>query len=117
VQFIAIGVLTALSVLLTMGPTANAAGFDSESILVGVVDMTPSGSLAWSGEIESFSSLHDSVADTELVESEGTVDVALMTPLAAPEPPAIVLAGMALAGLIGSRSLLQKRRKATKETI
>jgi hypothetical protein len=31
-------------------------------------------------------------------------------------PPAIVLAGMALGGLICGRSILSKRRKSTKET-
>ena len=47
---------------------------------------------------------------------EGDVNLKLMTGLAAPEPPAIVLAGMALGGLICGRSFLQKRRKSTKET-
>ena len=46
---------------------------------------------------------------------QGDVDVTLMTGIAAPEPPAIVLAGMALGGLICGRSFLQKR-KTTKET-
>lgn len=104
-QFITIGVFTALSALLALGSNANASTF-------AVVDTTPAASLAWSGENESYCHL-------TLPAIEGScdeVDLKLMTALAAPEPPAIVLAGMALGGLICGRSFLQKRRKATKET-
>lgn len=64
-----------------------------------------SASLAWSGEREAFGSLEWSTVDAL---PEGEVDLALMTALAAPEPPAIVLAGMALGGLICGRSLLRR---------
>ena len=113
-QFITIGVLTALSALLALGPNAKAADLGANSILIASLDAgVPSGSLAWAGENEAFSTLQfapvDQMTDTEL-------NVKLMTGLAAPEPPAIVLAGMALGGLICGRSILQKRRKTTKET-
>jgi len=40
----------------------------------------------------------------------------MITALAAPEPPAIVLAGMALGGVLCGRSLLKKKqRKAAAE--
>lgn len=105
-QFITIGVLTALS-LLAMGPAAKADSFFA------VIDATPKASLAWSGENETFSTVAMGPVDQL---PEGEIDIKLMTGLAAPEPPAIVLAGMALGGLICGRSFLQKRRKATKET-
>lgn len=104
-QFITIGVFTALSALLALGSNANAATF-------AVVDTTPTASLAWSGENESYG--HLTLPSIDVAADE--VDLKLMTALAAPEPPAIVLAGMALGGLICGRSFLQKRRKATKET-
>jgi hypothetical protein len=110
-QFITIGVLTALSSLLALAPAAKAA---DASILVASIDAgVPSGSLAWAGENESTSIL--TFAPVEQI-TEGEVNVELMTALAAPEPPAIVLAGMALGGLICGRSILSKRRKSTKET-
>ena len=105
-QFITIGVFTALS-LLAMNPAAKADSF------LAVVDISPKASLAWAGENESFTTL--TLAPVDQL-PEGEVNVKLMTGLAAPEPPAIVLAGMALGGLICGRSILQKRRKATKET-
>ena len=109
-QFITIGVLTALSSRLALAPAATAA---DASILVASIDAGfPTGSLAWAGENESTSIL--SFSPVEL--PEGEVNVRLMTALAAPEPPAIVLAGMALGGLICGRSILSKRRKTTKET-
>lgn len=104
-QLITIGVLTALS-LIAMGPSAKAD-------VLGVVDLSPKASLAWAGENECFATL--AIAPVDQL-PEGEVNVKLMTALAAPEPPAIVLAGMALGGLICGRSILQKRRKAAKET-
>jgi hypothetical protein len=110
-QFITIGVLTALSSLLALAPAAKAA---DASILVASIDAgVPAGSLAWAGENESTSIL--AFAPVEQI-SDREVNVKLMTALAAPEPPAIVLAGMALGGLICGRSILSKRRKSTKET-
>ena len=110
-QFITIGVLTALSSLLALAPAAKAA---DASILVASIDAgVPAGSLAWAGENESTSIL--TFSPVEQI-TEGEVNVKLMTALAAPEPPAIVLAGMALGGLICGRSILSKRRKSTKET-
>ena len=105
-QLITIGVLTAMS-LLAMGPAAKADSF------VAVIDATPKASLAWAGENETF--VTSAMAPVDQL-PEGDVNLKLMTGLAAPEPPAIVLAGMALGGLICGRSFFQKRRKSTKET-
>lgn len=106
-QFITIGVLTALSSLLALAPAAKAA---DASILVASIDAGfPTGSLAWAGENESTSILSFSPVEFP----EGEVNVQLMTALAAPEPPAIVLAGMALGGVLCGRSLLKKKKVAT----
>ena len=113
-QFITIGVLTALSAMLALGPNAKAADIGVDSFLIASLDVgVPTGSLAWAGENEAFSTLQFAPVE-KMTDSE--LNVKLMTGLAAPEPPAIVLAGMALGGLICGRSILQKRRKTTKET-
>ena len=109
-QLITIGVLTALSSLIALAPAAKAA--DSFTLVANIDAGFPTGSLAWAGENESTSILTFSPVELP----EGEVNVRLMTALAAPEPPAIVLAGMALGGLICGRSILSKRRKTTKET-
>nr|MCS5616559.1 hypothetical protein [Pirellulales bacterium] len=44
---------------------------------------------------------------------EGPINVELLTGVAAPEPPALVLAGMAFGGVLCGRSLLMRRRKGT----
>ena len=112
-QLITIGLVSAAAALLSLGSTADAATTAPCSILVAGIDATrPTGSLAWAGENEAFAAL--TVAPAEIAERD--VDVHLMTALAAPEPPAIVLAGMALGGVICGRSMLRKRNKATKET-
>lgn len=101
---------------LTGGSLARAEGIDT--VLLGnrgweaFSGSVSHGSLAWAGEDETFSaspsvlgSLPQAVAF-----DENTVDVALLTALAAPEPPALVLAGMAFGGVLCGRSLLMRRR-------
>jgi hypothetical protein len=116
-QLITIGLLAALSAALTLSSTASASSTVPESILT--YGCTGPGygaaSLSWSGEDETFASiaLPDVAALPEL-----PVNVELMTALAAPEPPAIILAGMALGGLVCGRSLLaRKGRNAKKEAV
>lgn len=61
---------------------------------------------AWAGEDETlagFAAPAVAAVDTDR-------NIQLMTGLAAPEPPAIVLAGMALGGMVCGRSILRKRR-------
>lgn len=112
-QLITIGLVSAAAALLSLGANAEAATPATGSILVAGIDAgLPTGSLAWAGENEAFASL--TVAPAEVAERD--VDVQLITALAAPEPPAIVLAGMALGGVICGRSILRKRNKSTKET-
>lgn len=67
---------------------------------------TSSATLAWAGENETFAGYAAPVA----VAADGERNIELMTGLAAPEPPAIVLAGMAIGGVVCSRSILRKRR-------
>ena len=113
-NLITIGLLAAASACFALGSSADAA---SNSILIaGVSGDQPSASLAWAGENESATMLAMGGAMPELTETD--CDIEFVTGIAAPEPPAIVLAGMALGGVICGRSLLRKRRKATatKET-
>jgi hypothetical protein len=75
-------------------------------------------SFAWAGEDESFSGsglLGSAWNGVELDES--AADPALMTGIAAPEPPALVLAGLAFGGVFCGRSLVMRRRKALGDLI
>jgi hypothetical protein len=69
-------------------------------------------SLAWAGEDESYAvSANLPAAPRQVVEEEESeVDTKLLTALPAPEPPAIVLAGLAFGGVLFRRSLLARRR-------
>ena len=112
-NLITIGLLAAASAFFTLGSTADAG---QNSILIASVDAHGSaGSLAWAGENESASMLAIGSSMPELTETD--CDIEFVTGIAAPEPPAIVLAGMALGGVICGRSLLRKRQKSSKETI
>ena len=109
-----------LGMLLASAATASATGPDT--ILLGQVEWQEfavpghEASLAWSGEDESNAAsaslltLAGDLADAE------AVDVALLTGLPAPEPPAIVLAGLAFGGVLCGRSLL-RRKKATEPVV
>jgi hypothetical protein len=70
-------------------------------------------SLAWSGEDESFATTIGLLGSPRQAVQfdESVVDVELVTGIAAPEPPALVLAGMAFGGVLCGRSLLMRRRK------
>ncbi len=73
-------------------------------------------SFAWAGENESFADSYDLVGKPlqgALIE-DGPIDTRLLTGLPAPEPPALVLAGMAFGGVLCGRSLLTRRRKVAK---
>lgn len=112
-NLITIGLLAAASAFFTLGSTADAA---QSTILIASADAHGSaGSLAWAGENESATMLALGSTMPELIEND--CDIEFVTGIAAPEPPAIVLAGMALGGVICGRSLLRKRQKSSKETI
>ena len=111
-NLITIGLLAAASAFFTLGSTADAA---QNTILIASADAHGSaGSLAWAGENESATMLALGSTMPELIEND--CDIEFVTGIAAPEPPAIVLAGMALGGVICGRSLLRKRQKSSKET-
>jgi len=75
-------------------------------------------SFAWAGEDEGFFARGGMLglprSGVEFDESE--VDAELLTGLPAPEPPALVLAGLALGGVFCGRSLVVRRRKAASGT-
>jgi hypothetical protein len=70
------------------------------------------GSLAWSGEREDISLFQFSVATQSGDPPDGQdVDPKLITGIAAPEPPAAVMAGLAIAGAFCGRSMFIRRRR------
>ncbi len=107
-HLITFGLVAALGALFAAG----SADASVDTILVAGIDVaTPAGSLAWAGENETFTAL---TYTADMVEpADVAVDTKLVTGLAAPEPPAIVLAGMALGSVICGRSLFKGRRKAS----
>jgi hypothetical protein len=79
-------------------------------------DNTAIASFAWAGENESLAHSYDLLGKPRqgALVDDGPVDTRLLTGLPAPEPPALVLAGMAFGGVLCGRSLLTRRRKAEK---
>lgn len=69
-------------------------------------------SLAWSGEDETLTLAEDMLGNArQIAQSDDDVNIEIVTALPAPEPPALVLAGMAFGGVLCGRSLLGRRRK------
>jgi hypothetical protein len=66
-------------------------------------------SFAWAGEDENL--LSSRLGRTAVTVADADLDSRMLTGLAAPEPPALVLAGMAFGGVICGRSLLARRRR------
>lgn len=73
-----------------------------------------SATFAWAGENETFTGYATPVA---VAAAGADRNINLMAGLAAPEPPAIVLAGMAIGGVVCGRSILRKRRSKTAEEV
>jgi hypothetical protein len=116
-QLITIGLLAAISAVLGHSHTASAAptGVASAPAHEWMNLANSPTSLSWSGEDETFSSMPLPEAGPL---PDVAVNVELLTALAAPEPPAIVLAGMAIGGLVCGRSLLTRnRRNVAKEAL
>jgi hypothetical protein len=94
------------------------------SVLLGVTswdsctDSAPAASFAWAGEDETYASTATLLGQPKQIVSydEEAIDPELLTGIPAPEPPALVLAGMAFGGVLCGRSLLIRRRKVTTET-
>ena len=89
-----------------------------ETVLLGRVSWeafsgtAAAGSFSWAGVDESFatSPTLPSASQQFVTLDDQAVDVELITALAAPEPPALVLAGMAFGGVLCGRTLLMRRR-------
>lgn len=111
-NLITIGLIAAASALFACG-SADAspvlASINSDSVLATPLATVAPGSLAWAGENETMLDIN---LGAGMVASDD-VNVEMMTAIVAPEPPAIVLAGMALGGVLCGRSLL--RKKSTKK--
>ncbi len=74
---------------------------------------TALGSLAWAGEDENL--LGSKLGRTAVTVADADLNPRTLTGLAAPEPPALVLAGMAFGGVLCGRSLLARRRRQSVE--
>lgn len=74
---------------------------------------TAPASLAWAGEDESYAAATTLLGTPRqaVAHDESVVDVEFVTGLPAPEPPAIVLAGLAFGGVLCGRTLLNRRRR------
>lgn len=77
----------------------------------------PVASLAWAGEDETYAAATRLIGSPRqaVAHDETVVDPELLTGLPAPEPPAIVLAGLAFGGVLCGRSLLNRRRRSEDE--
>jgi len=109
--------VAALVAVLALAAQAHAA---PSSVLLGdagwkaFADTSNIASFAWAGENETFtdSSNFAGMPKQAVTIEEGPVNAELLTGIAAPEPPALVLAGMAFGGVLCGRSLLMRRRKS-----
>jgi hypothetical protein len=80
------------------------------AVLSGLASPSFAASLAWAGEDETFSKV-----DLRLLNASDE-DARIIVPHPAPEPPAVILAGMAVSGVFCGRSLLRRKRSATEGT-
>ena len=111
-----ISLMAAGLLVVSGGSLARADGV--ETVLLGHVGWeaftgtAPAGSLAWAGEDEGFatSPTLPSASQQFVAFDDQAIDIELLTALAAPEPPALVLAGMAFGGVLCGRTLLMRRR-------
>jgi hypothetical protein len=111
----AIGMAGILLITCSTAVTAQA----GTSVLLGnagweaFADSTTLGSFAWAGEDESFVKTISLLGTPRqaVAYDEEVVNAELLTGLPAPEPPALVLAGMAFGGVLCGRSLILRRRK------
>jgi hypothetical protein len=93
--------------------SASAPAATPDSLLAGTsweafADQPALGSFAWAGEDENLLSHKHGTAVTI---ADADLNPKTLTGLAAPEPPALVLAGMAFGGVLCGRSLLARRRR------
>lgn len=115
--------LTAVSIVAAAGSLSRAEGL--ETVLLGnggweaFSGTTAGGSLAWAGEDETLNEAPSLLGGPQLAVEfdEHAIDVALLTGLPAPEPPALVLAGMAFGGVLCGRTLLMRRRARNESAV
>jgi len=115
-NLITIGIAALVSVAMLTGSYAPAADVTSQGVLpadwhVFMGDEQSPGSLSWTGEgtLEP-ASLPETAGVRAPSQGLSEAEAKLLTGLAAPEPPTLVLAGMALGGVVCGRSLLRRRR-------
>lgn len=110
--------------IMAIACTTAAMADSGSSVLLGVTSWdsctvkTPAASFAWAGEDETYATTSTLLGPAKQIVSydEEVIDPELITGLPAPEPPALVLAGMAFGGVLCGRSLLIRRRKVHAES-
>jgi hypothetical protein len=107
--------LAAIAMALFSAPPADAA----ESLLADTrweafAGTAAPASLAWAGEDETFIKATAEVIGrpSGVIVDDIDLDVQSLAGLPAPEPPALVLAGMAFGGVLFGRSLLARRKRS-----
>ena len=115
-NLITIGIAALVSLAMLSGSYAPAAESWSEGVLpadwhVFMGSEQSPASLSWSGEgaLEP-ASLPETAGGRVPSQALTEAEAKLLTGLAAPEPPTLVMAGMAIGGVVCGRSLLRRRR-------
>jgi len=107
--------LSVVTLTLLAAPSHGAAadGLLADTTWESFADSVAPASFAWAGEDETFGAQTDVLGRAGLVTvDDRDLDVRSLTGLPAPEPPALVLAGMAFGGVLFGRSLLGRRKRS-----
>jgi len=115
-NLITTGIAALVSVAMLSGSYAPAADVTSQGVLPADWHMFAGGehsaaSLSWAGEgVLELAALPERVGVRVSSQGLTEAEAKLLTGLAAPEPPTMVMAGMAIGGVVFGRSLLRRRR-------
>ena len=104
--------------ILAIACSASAMAASEGTVLLDIATYSaPTASFAWAGEDESFANSYTLLGSPRqlVAYDDEIVNPELLTGIPAPEPPALVLAGMAFGGVLCGRSLLMRRKKAEVE--
>lgn len=104
--------------ILAIACSASAVAASEGTVLLDIATYSaPTASFAWAGEDESFANSYTLLGSPRqlVAYDDEIVNPELLTGIPAPEPPALVLAGMAFGGVLCGRSLLMRRKKAEVE--
>ena len=98
-----------MAIISTTAPAAQLDSLLADTTWEAFAGKSALNSFAWAGEDENL--LNSRLGRTAVTIADADLDPRTLTGLAAPEPPALVLAGMAFGGVLCGRSLLARRRR------